>query len=91
MGNFYLMNTKGLCLKKSVPSTKLKLCSNELFQDSSEESYEVEKILKHRMNKEQIEYLVKWKNYSSEENTWEPATSFDQESTISEYWKQLED
>ena len=34
-----------------------------------EDEYEVEKILKQKGQK----YLIKWKSYSEEENTWEPA------------------
>jgi reverse transcriptase-like protein/integrase-like protein/chromodomain-containing protein len=34
--------------------------------------YEVEKILKKRSKNGKTEYLVKWKDYSEEESTWEP-------------------
>ena len=41
-----------------------------------ENQYEVEKIVDKRIKtvkkKQKIEYLVKWKNYPSYENTWEP-------------------
>lgn len=37
-----------------------------------EGEYEVEKILDHRGEGPQTEYLVKWKGYDSDENTWEP-------------------
>ena len=39
-------------------------------EESFEEEYEVEKILKKRHRKGKVEYYVKWKNY--EEWTWEP-------------------
>ena len=42
----------------------------ESKEDSFEEEYEVEKILKKRHRKGKVEYYVKWKNY--EEWTWEP-------------------
>ncbi|PNH26219.1 hypothetical protein BJF96_g10464 [Verticillium dahliae] len=34
--------------------------------------YEVERIIDHRTKNNQDEYLIKWKNYGHEENTWEP-------------------
>ena len=48
--------------------------------------YEVEYILGKRttlFNK--VEYLVKWKNYSHEHNTWEPITNFATDQTVQEY------
>lgn len=34
--------------------------------------YEVEKILGKRIIRKKVYYLVKWKNYSDSENSWEP-------------------
>src|SRR5208337_4514411 len=42
--------------------------------DSESEEYEVERILDSRQQGRNVEYLVKWKNYEQEENTWEPVT-----------------
>src|SRR6266487_6115163 len=39
--------------------------------DGSEE-YEVKEILDSRFHRKQLQYLVKWRDYPSEENTWEP-------------------
>lgn len=44
--------------------------------------YEVEHILNHRCVKKNILYLVKWKNYSQRESTWEPESNFLGEDTI---------
>lgn len=41
-------------------------------ETSIEEQYEVEAILKRRLKRGVVEYLVKWKDYDSDENTWEP-------------------
>jgi transposase InsO family protein len=40
--------------------------------DVYEEEYEAEKILDKRIQEGQTQYLVKWKGYGEEENTWEP-------------------
>jgi transposase InsO family protein len=37
-----------------------------------EPEYEVEKILNSRMFRRRFEYLVKWRGYGPEENSWEP-------------------
>ena len=44
----------------------------EILEEAEE--YEVEDILDERLNKrrKRKEWLVKWKGYPSEENTWEP-------------------
>ncbi|PHZ10072.1 uncharacterized protein RHIMIDRAFT_42331 [Rhizopus microsporus ATCC 52813] len=42
------------------------------------EEYEVEKIVNHRIAgraKKRIEYFIKWKGYSSKDNTWEPSSA----------------
>src|SRR5271170_2901380 len=38
-----------------------------------EEEYEVEEILDSRMHYGKLQYFVKWKGYTTEENSWEPA------------------
>ena len=38
------------------------------------EEFEVEEILDSRKCRGKMQYLVKWKGFPSEENTWEPST-----------------
>ena len=40
-----------------------------------EEHYEVEAILDSRISRGQLQYLIHWKGYSYEHNSWENATS----------------
>ena len=39
-----------------------------------EQQYEVEAILDSRISRGRLQYLVQWKGYSYEHNSWEPAT-----------------
>ncbi|XP_053571958.1 maestro heat-like repeat-containing protein family member 1 [Bombina bombina] len=40
-----------------------------------EDIYEISSILNSRLHRGQLQYLVKWKGYSSDEDSWEPAAN----------------
>lgn len=37
----------------------------------TDDTFNVERIVSHRVTKHSVEYLVKWQNYDDDENTWE--------------------
>jgi len=54
--------------------------------DSDVESFEVEEIRNKRTNKKgKTEYLIKWKGYPEQENTWEPADNLQCFGMINEF------
>ena len=55
-----------------------------------EEIYEVEKVVGKRIHQGKVEYLLKWKGYSSNDNTWEPEDSLDCSELLQEYEKNKE-
>eukprot|EP00884_Botryococcus_braunii_P003740 jgi/Botrbrau1/13367/Bobra.0194s0001.1 len=57
---------------------------------NGEPQYEVEKILGDRLRGAQLEFLVHWKGYSQEHNSWEPAEALLEhcEDLVNEYWGQ---
>ena len=60
-------NTKG---EKPKRTRKVKMAWED--DDESDDIYEVEEILDQRQLTSGIQYLVKWKGYTEDDNTWEP-------------------
>lgn len=52
------------------------------------EEYEVEKILNSRVFRRQFQYLVKWKGYGAEHNSWEKAADVHAPELINEFFQQ---
>lgn len=57
---------------------------------SESEHYEVEEIVSHKKTGNGYEYLLKWKGYSSSENTWQSEEDLDCPDLVAAYWKKDE-
>lgn len=79
-GSNDMNNLQALCLSchsvktrrfVSIKPEKKKESLLKKEEDYSDERYEVESILDKKVDNKQVYYLVKWKNYSFSECTWE--------------------
>jgi Chromo (CHRromatin Organisation MOdifier) domain len=87
-GTYVLRDETGDILDRHVPADQLKLVSRSSRKKKSD-VYEIESILSHRGSPGSYEYLVKWKNYSPDFNTWEPSSSFLDDRCVTQYWRRI--
>ena len=52
--------------------------------------FEIKEVVGHRERDGAMDYLVSWKGYGPEDNSWVPIEDFDGLATVHKYWKKKE-
>ena len=64
-----------------------------ICEEDGEEYFLLDRVLDHRIKKKgrgQVrEYLVKWKGYGPEHNSWEPESSLIETTHLKDYWEHI--
>jgi hypothetical protein len=87
-GAYVLRDVDGDILDRHVPIDQIKIVS-KTARAKDAHTFRVNKILDHRGDVGSYEYLVQWKDYSSDHNSWEPESQFNDTACITKYWSSL--
>jgi len=85
-GDYRVADMSGNILNTTVPVDHIKPATEPA--DSSP-SFEVEKIVSHRDHEGVRQYLIKWRHYPANENSWEPEKNFNGTASVAKYWSKL--
>jgi transposase InsO family protein len=86
-GAYTLHNYDGEPFPRLVRPHHLKFVTDT--QDHFDDIYEVDHIMDHDGSPGDYSYLVRWKGYGPEDDTWVHQTDFHAEDVIRDYWKAL--
>ncbi|KAG1024903.1 hypothetical protein G6F43_014161 [Rhizopus delemar] len=75
-------------MSRNYSPEELKLISQDEIIPK-DELYEIEAIINHRGEPGNREYLVRWKNYSKDDDSWLTAEAFTDPESINIYWRKL--
>ncbi|CEP17075.1 hypothetical protein [Parasitella parasitica] len=87
-GAYILRDEEGMLLSRNYVASELKAINQEEVIPKSE-LFEVEAIIQDNGDPQNREYLVKWKNYSKEHNSWVKTDDFTDADCIIDYWKKV--
>ena len=86
--NIRIHNVFHISLLEPAPAEAPEPGPVEISPDDQEPMYEVDHILKHRNIKGETRYLVHWKGYQHEEDTWEPEEGLTTAPlALGDYWR----
>lgn len=72
-----------------MPKKNRKRKAREVEEEPEEEVFSVEKIVSKRVVGGKTQYLLKWKGYDSDDNTWEPEENLDCQDLLDEFNKKM--
>ena len=74
-------------LQQQLLTMRISEISDEVEMSTDDTVYDVENILDHRGEEDEIEYLVRWRGYGSKDDSWEPEGNFASQDILEKYWK----
>jgi transposase InsO family protein len=83
-GGYVLRDTLNEELVHKVPASQLRLVSYE--GTLSPDSFEVDHVVSHRGNPGRREYLIRWKGFSADDDSWVGERDINTLGCITEYW-----
>ncbi|KAG1457145.1 hypothetical protein G6F57_014950 [Rhizopus arrhizus] len=87
-GSYILRDIDETLMSRNYSPEELKLISQDEIIPK-DELYEIEAIIDHRGEPGNREYLVRWKNYSKDDDSWLTSDAFTDPESINNYWRKL--
>jgi hypothetical protein len=88
-GSYVLTDETGMLMDRDYTPSELKAISQSNILDEEDDGkvYEIEGILDHRGTGSNVEYKIRWKGYSQDEDSWLKPEMITHENTIQQYWR----
>ena len=83
-GSYHLLDTDNTSYARAVAPVQMKLVSKAPEHDAV--SFVVDRILDHKGPANKRQYLVRWKSFGKDQDSWEPHTNFDDIRCLNDYW-----